>query len=503
MIWLLAAFAFIASLVAGARWLRVAQREHYLPGVTRFARIWWTVDVWNMALLVGLVAAVAASMVFSVVAVLAIVLGVIGPLGLGLRGRTSQLAWTDRACRLGVVVVVLFGSVIAVAATVGAAPVIAAVPFLVPGFVDLALRLTRPFERRRGEQWVRTAADALQRVAPKVVAITGSYGKTTTKNLVAHLLRDVRSVVASPASFNNRMGLARAINENLSGGTEIFVAEMGTYGPGEIADLCGWIPPDVAVITALGPVHLERMGSIENIARAKREILDDAPVAVVSVDHTLLEEIAASEASRRQVITVSGEGRDDVIVSAGVDGVVRVAGREIGRFAVDAAHPVNVAAAVGVCLALGIDPEAVAGGLTDLPPVPHRRTVGRSERGFEIIDDTFNANPAGASAALDMLMRLGADGGRKVVVTPGMVELGPEQDSANRSFATDAGRRGVTDLVVVNRTNRRALVTGAQAGGVHSVILFDNRDEAVQWVRENLGPGDAVLYENDLPDHYP
>lgn len=501
--WFLAIAALAGASVTALRWIRVAQREHYLPGVTRFARIWWTVDSLNVALLIGLVATVVLSGFVPLVGLIAIGLATGGPLGLGLRGRTSPMSWTDRARRLGLVVAVLVALAIVGAAALGAVPVVVAIPFLVPGFVDLALFVLDPFEHRRGERWVRSAAEALHRVSPKVVAITGSYGKTTTKNLVAHLLGDVRAVVASPASFNNRMGLARAINENLSAGTEIFVAEMGTYGPGEIADLCRWIPPDVAVITALGPVHLERMGSVENIARAKREILDNAPVAVVSIDHPLLEEIAAIEASRREVITVSGEGRADAMVSADGDGLVRVAGREIGRFPVDAAHPVNVAAALGVCLGLRIDPEIVAAGLPDLPPVPHRRTLGRSERGFEIIDDTFNANPAGASAALEMLMRLGADTGRKVVVTPGMVELGAEQESANVSFATEAGRRGVTDLVVVNRTNRRALVTGAEVGGVGNVILFDTRDEAVQWVRENLGAGDVVLYENDLPDHYP
>lgn len=501
--WILGAAALVGALLAAVRWIRVAQREHYLPGVTRFARIWWTVDLLNVAFVIGVAATVVVSAVVPLVGLISIGLAAAAPLGLGIRGRTSSLAWTDRARRLVVVVAVLVASVTAGAAALEAVPVIVAIPFLVPGFVDLALVLLRPLEHRRGEQWVRAAAEALDRVSPKVVAITGSYGKTTTKNLVAHLLQDVRSVVASPASFNNRMGLARAINENLAMGTEIFVAEMGTYGAGEIADLCRWIPPDVAVITALGPVHLERMGSIENIARAKREILADAPVAVVSVDHPLLEEIVTAEASRREVITVSGEGRDNALVSANTDGVVTVAGEELGRFSVDAAHPVNVAAAVGVCLALRVDPEVVAPRLTDLPPVPHRRTVGRSERGFEIIDDTFNANPAGAAAALEMLMRLGSDRGRKVVVTPGMVELGAEQESANLSFATEAGRLGVTDLLVVNRTNRRALTTGAKAGSVGNVILFDTRDEAVQWVRENLGAGDAVLYENDLPDHYP
>ena len=94
-----------------------------------------------------------------------------------------------------------------------------------------------------------------------MVAITGSFGKTSTKGYVADLVGDSKTVVASPASFNNRAGLAWAVNEQLADATEVFVAEMGTYGRGEISELCSWIRPDIAVITAVGPVHLERFGS--------------------------------------------------------------------------------------------------------------------------------------------------------------------------------------------------------------------------------------------------
>ncbi len=125
---------------------------------------------------------------------------------------------------------------------------------------------------------VARATARLARVAPTVVAITGSFGKTSTKGYVAHLVGGARAVVASPASFNNRAGLARAVNEHLADGTEVFVAEMGTYGRGEIAELCSWICPDVAVITAVGPVHLERFRSEDRILEAKAEILEGRPV---------------------------------------------------------------------------------------------------------------------------------------------------------------------------------------------------------------------------------
>src|SRR5207249_5358377 len=114
--------------------------------------------------------------------------------------------------------------------------------------------------------------------------VAGSYGKTGTKNAVAHLVAGSMQVVATPRSFNNRAGLARAVNEGLAPGTDVFVGEMGTYGPGEIAELVSWCPPDIAVITAIGPVHLERMRNEDVVLRAKAEILEPASVAVLNVD---------------------------------------------------------------------------------------------------------------------------------------------------------------------------------------------------------------------------
>jgi UDP-N-acetylmuramoyl-tripeptide--D-alanyl-D-alanine ligase len=142
----------------------------------------------------------------------------------------------------------------------------------------------------------------------------------------------------------------------------------------------------------------------------------------------------------------------------------------------------------------------VKGRLHDLPRPEHRLSVSTSERGFSIVDDTFNSNPAGARSGLELLSRIGA-GGRKVVVTPGMVELGPRQHQENRSFAAEAAAV-VDDLLIVGGTNKRALLEGS-ATGTASVTVVASREDAVEWVRQNLGPGDAVLYENDLPDHYP
>jgi UDP-N-acetylmuramoyl-tripeptide--D-alanyl-D-alanine ligase len=161
---------------------------------------------------------------------------------------------------------------------------------------------------------------------------------------------------------------------------------------------------------------------------------------------------------------------------------------------------VNLAVALGICRALGIDQDEVISRVSTLPTSEHRQSISTGAAGFTIIDDTFNSNPAGASSALDLLTEVGA-GGRSAVVTPGMVELGPAQDEQNRAFAQEAAAM-VDHFVVVGKTNRRALTEGS-ANRKASVTVVDSRDEAVAWARANLGPGDAVLYENDLPDHYP
>jgi UDP-N-acetylmuramoyl-tripeptide--D-alanyl-D-alanine ligase len=296
------------------------------------------------------------------------------------------------------------------------------------------------------------------------------------------------------------MGLARAVNEHLGPGTDVFIAEMGIYGPGEIRDMCSWIPPEVGVFTALGPVHLERMKTLANIAEAKREIFERAAVGVILVDDPIMAKIAADESERRRMVTVSTVGGPADVIGDPVTGEITVDGHSIGRVDPDAIQIGNAACAVGALVALGFATDALEDRLASLPTPPHRQVAAPSERGFLVIDDTFNSNPAGAARALDLLDR--ASDGRKVVVTPGMVELGSMQRQANTDFARHAAAIA-SDVAIVGRTNRSALAGGVRESGGASVHFFDTRDVAVAWVRDQLGPGDAVLYENDLPDHYP
>jgi UDP-N-acetylmuramoyl-tripeptide--D-alanyl-D-alanine ligase len=515
---LLLAASLGGAAFAGVRWLRVAQREHYLPGsVVRFARRWWSLGpnrLLGAAAVGGLAAAAVGVTPAGLVAAAAVACG---PFGLGLHGRSARLVWTRRLTLLAAVCGTIVGVLVGLAA-IGGIAVAAAVATLlavaVPLVVDTALAITAPLERHLANRFVRQAAARLEHIRPTVVAITGSYGKTTTKGYVTHLLTGSASVVPTPASFNNRAGLARAINENLTPGTEVFVAEMGTYGRGEIAEMCEWVRPDVAVITAIGPVHLERMRDEAEIAQAKAEILTHARVAVLNTDSPELGSIAEqAEAQGKRVYRCSGTTPEAVDVGVVAEGErLRIfvseppsscQGAELAKFdAIDVA-PGNVACAVAVALELGIRHDLIAKRLVDLPTARHRREITTGQTGATVIDDTYNANPAGATAALSVLTRLAVDGHRSVVVTPGMVELGARQQLENARFA-EAAAKLATDLLIVGQTNAPGLLAGvARAGSNAQVVRVATREQAVAWVTERVGPGDVVLYENDLPDHYP
>jgi len=500
------AFACVAT-CGVPRWLRVAQREHYLPGsVTRFWARWLRGGPANAALgVLLLLAAVLGAVVGPVLLVCAAAV-VVWPIGLPIRGRTSKLALTRR---LRTLAAVAYGLLIVVAAVLGfvVSPSVAAaaVAVVFPFAVDLAAAVLAPIEARLGNRYVNDARAKLDKVRPRVVAVTGSYGKTSTKEHIRDLLGDRYVVVASPASFNNRLGLARAINEHLQPGTEVFVAEMGMYAEGEIRALCEWLPPDIAVLTAVGPVHLERLGSMDAIVRAKSEIFERAGVAVVNVDDPRLAAVAddLAQCGLRVRRCGTADGGDlDVAFVPGGDGTARL-GIDGSEHAVrfgNGTHPSNLACAVAVARELDVPVDRVVARLDRLAVPAHRLEVRTSELGVTVIDDTFNANPDGARHALDLLARVDASG-RRVVVTPGMVELGAEQADANEQFARLATETADT-LVVVGRTNRGALQRGAR-NGTTTVECVANRDRGTAWVRATLGSGDAVLYENDLPDHYP
>ena len=501
-----------------ARWLRVLQREHYDPSsLMRFLARWSSPQrprakadavgkprrpiTLSHVLIVAILVTIAFRAWVALVVVTSLY-GLLCPWGLSLRGRTSRLEWTRRL-RTTALVASVISLGVAGLGVLTPHPLLGAVIMVlaVNPTLDLVTRALKPMEDRRAQRFVDQAVRRLSAIGPRVVAITGSYGKTSTKNYLSTLLGPSAGVVASPRSFNNRAGLSRAINENLAEGTQIFIAEMGTYGPGEIRELTSWCVPEIAVVTAIGPVHLERMGTLDVIEAAKREITERASTVVLNLDDARLSSwVSDLRAQGKRVVTAGSRMVDaDVRVAlAQHRWLVSVGATVIAeRDEVLGVQPTNLACALAAARELGLDNATLAERLGHVQPVANRLNVATSPTGVVVVDDTFNANPASALVALDTLKSLDLPG-RRVVVTPGLVELGPEQYVENLRLA-QLVEALPGELVVVGRTNIVAL----SAGSTTAPRRFDTREDAVKWIRSALAPGDGVLFLNDLPDHYP
>jgi UDP-N-acetylmuramoyl-tripeptide--D-alanyl-D-alanine ligase len=499
------AVALAISLLALAsylRWWRVAQREHYEPGrLFVMASIWCRAQPSNLLALGAVVVLCLVGLAVPLVGLVGAAVWLLWPPGLALLRPGKKLVWTPRVRRLAAITVVLH--VVATGLLIALGQAASLMPLLALPIAEVALLAAHPLEQHLSKKYEVSAAARIKQVGPRVVAITGSYGKTSTKNYAAHLIGGRWSVLASPASFNNVLGLARAVNDRLVPGTDVFIAEMGTYGPGEIAELCRLFPPEISAITTIGEAHLERMKDRATIVRAKSEILDPARTVVLNIDVPELAEAADRHAATKRVIrcaTTPGTTAD-VVVRRDADGwVLGLSGQEHPvTLPAEVGHPVNVAIAVGLALAVDVPEKTIRDRLATVPATPHRAETTTLDTGVMVIDDTYNANPEGAAQALARARSLVGEGGTVWTVTPGMVELGPEQVRRNADFARAATADEDMRLVIVGRTNRAAL----SAGEASRTQAFGSRDEAARQVMATASAGDVVLYENDLPDHYP
>jgi len=534
-LWLFVYLVFAGFI--GVKWIRVAQREHYVFGWTeRIAAGWGKargLSSWPLVASVVLAAGVAALLFYGVLGPLfplpatALVLGVsaLWPWGLGLRGTTSKLQWTARAKRLAVIwlavwlvstivgLAIFFASLATYVAVgglfdsdtnlewlVGAVFVIALITpaRFAPTSMDIALAIANPIEKALSKKWLVAAQKKLRQVNPTVVAVTGSYGKTSTKGYIAHLVGAKFSVVPSPASFNNLMGLARAVNDKLTPGTEVFVAEMGIFGEGEIRRLCESFPPDIAAITVIGEAHLERMGSRESILRAKSEIVEHAKTVVLPIDDPALAALAEKCRSEgKRVVTVSTEGNGADVMLDATQGLATIGGESIPVTVSEVGHAVNIAVAMGIAHALNVPLAAMKNRINSLPTASHRAEPQQAPSGAIIIDDSYNANPTGAARAVEGGAAMAKErGGEFIVVTPGMIELGKVQAERNRAFAEQIAAAGGS-LSIVGFTNKKAL-----ASGHPSARFFAKRTDAMSDALQRAGSTGVILVENDLPDHY-
>jgi UDP-N-acetylmuramoyl-tripeptide--D-alanyl-D-alanine ligase len=345
----------------------------------------------------------------------------------------------------------------------------------------------------------RLAAWHRQRFSIPVAAVTGSNGKTTTKEMMAAVLGVLGPVLKPESSFNNQWGLPLTLLK-LTAEHRAAALELGTNKPGEIAALAEIARPTVAAVTIVSSAHTEFLGSLDGIQEEKsalvRAILVDGAVVLNADDPRVL---AMGAASRARVWTFSAlEAAADIRAAeisdtlAGVDFVLQTpAGQSAVRLRFAGRHNVtNALAAAGVGVALGLPVERIAQGLEAARPAKGR-CVWRRAGALRILDDTYNANPMSVRAALDTI---GSSAGamRRVVVLGDMLELGPISEAEHREMGRAVAASGAAEFIGLGRWSRTA-VEAAREAGLGESHHAETFEDTVAHLLKRLAPGDAVL----------
>ncbi|MBQ8792560.1 MAG: UDP-N-acetylmuramoyl-tripeptide--D-alanyl-D-alanine ligase, partial [Clostridia bacterium] len=337
------------------------------------------------------------------------------------------------------------------------------------------------------------------------IGINGSFGKTSTKNILSHILEKQFKVCATPKNYNTEMGTTLTVLKNLDD-HDIFIAEMGARRHRDIEKLVKIVNPDYGIITAVGNCHIETFKSLENIENTKYELAKN-----LKPDGTMF--FGGSESTYKlykrfegnkfltcqeksfayaQNVKLSQNGSEFDLV---IDGkVLPVSTKLLSRFNID-----NIVLASATAYKLGVSTEDIVSAIKSLQPSPHRLQL--SKTGFcTILDDSYNSNEVGFEEALNVLAKFD---GRKIVVTPGMVELGSRQSEIN--FKLGGKIADVSDyLIIMNNTNKNDLLSGAISHGLkrENIYFASTRAEQKELIKLLTCKDAVVLFENDLPDNY-
>jgi UDP-N-acetylmuramoyl-tripeptide--D-alanyl-D-alanine ligase len=398
----------------------------------------------------------------------------------------------------------------------------AAAFYLAPAWLIAANVLMIPVEEMLRRRFIARARRVLADVHPKVIGITGSYGKTTTKNYLRDILNGRFKAYATPKSYNTMMGICIALNNDVAQDYSIdyFICEMGAYIRGEIQRICGLTPPDISIVIEVGPQHLERFGSLENIAIAKYEIikaLKPEGLGIFNWDNPYVRQMYERGHPHHR-IAVSTEADPANLPADGPRFVAHDIEESLAglRFNVtDAAtgltrhfqtpvvgrhNVLNILLATAVAVHEGMTLDDVARRVAQLQPAESRLVIQTDERGIVVINDAYSANPVGIKSSLAVLKMCR---GRRVLITPGMVELGDLHHQENFKLGVLAAQVA-TDIVLVGPKQTQPIREGVESTTFprEQLQVVNHVSEAIAWYRAHLKAGDAVLLLNDLPDTY-
>ena len=376
----------------------------------------------------------------------------------------------------------------------------AIMPVALPLLLCLANVILSIFEGARNKKFVKRAGQVLDESQIVRIGVVGSYGKTSVKNILATLLGEKFSVVATPESYNTPMGIAKTVFTAEFASKQIFIAEMGARKTGDIAELCRLVKPDYAVFTGVCAQHLQTFGTVQNVWAEKSEILKCGAKKVVCGEG--LRERVEADFSGAGCVAYAERVFDISLQATSTSFTLCVDGKEasVSTKLLGGAAVENIALAARLCRELGMSAEEIAAGIAKLQPIPHRLQILESG-GAYILDDGYNCNAVGAKEAL---LALGRFEGRKCVVTPGIVECGVLEEEINGELGAEIAKLAPDKVILVGDTLVGAVKDGYKnAGGDEKKLsVIKDLKGAQTALSEWVGKGDAVLFLNDLPDVY-
>ena len=384
--------------------------------------------------------------------------------------------------------------------------------YLTPILVPLSNLINKPVEKAVQNWYINDAKKKLADM-PSLhkVGITGSYGKTSMKFYLSELLSSQYETLKTPESFNTPMGVTITIRRDLRPTHQYFICEMGARRVHEIKELCGIANPHDGIITSVGPQHLETFRSIENVLNTKFELADAVQAAggkiYLNGDNELIRRKAPEY--KNTVLYGLQEGNDyratDITVSdKGTEFTVTAPDGESLRYSMKllGEHNVqNVLGAIAYAHGAGISLDKLLLPVKRIAAVPHRLQLLDKGNGVTYIDDAYNSNPNGCRAALNVLSLFDAC---RILVTPGMVELGAKQEELNFEFGQEAAK-ACDYIVLVGKNQTVPIYNGIKDAGynMEQVFVADNLNEALAKVQAyQTSKKKVVLLENDLPDNY-
>ncbi|MDZ7805998.1 MAG: Mur ligase family protein [Gracilimonas sp.] len=381
----------------------------------------------------------------------------------------------------------------------------------IPFFILISGLFTRPVETYIQNGFKKQARKKLASMPDlKVIAITGSYGKTSTKFMIRDLLKERFNVCSTPGSYNTPMGICKVINNDLQANHQILILEMGARYEGNIQELCDIAKPDISVITNVGVAHLETFGSQDVIAKEKGTLVDNlqsGDVAILNGDDPRVSEMGSDRQEITRILVGLNNGKIQASEisynTSGMSFKVSIENEtESFRTKLLGAHNAqNLLLAVGVGHYFGLRLKTMAIAARKIEPIEHRLELKQNGE-LTIIDDAFNSNPVGAKNAVEILGQF--DSGKRIIITPGMIELGDIEEEENYKFGQSIGNANLDLVILVGEERAKPILEGIRSDNSASlnVRVVNSLFEANELIRKVAQPGDVILYENDLPDVY-